>query len=385
MNTSHSGRPTSFASAARSQRMNAALASLMSMIAAAFILTATPAHACVLCLPYPQVTNADDVIGSGTAVFARENPARPFSYVVLEILKGRYDGSAISLFLDSMTARALKLNPALRVVLVQSGPGETWRALGMAGSEYQDVVRQVAKWDKGSKTPAERAMFFARYLRHEDRRLAELAFLEVGRAPYATLRGLKTSVARDDIHRIINDFFHVEWHGLYILMLGMSDRPDDIAFVRGKLKTAAKYGLTTNLAAYATAFIEMTGADGLKQLTQEYFADPDRTSAELIEIVKAMSVQGRDGAVELQAPIVDAYGDLLDHRPELAGYVANDLSDWKVTRFVPRLREILNAGAGLDGASQMVVASYLSSADAGEGAKPGSLGPAVSYEQVSRE
>jgi hypothetical protein len=365
MNTSRSGRPL----VARRWRMSAA--SLVSMIAAAFLLTVTPAHACVLCLPYPQVTNADHVIGSGTAVFARENPARPFSYAMLETFKGRYDGTDIPLFLDSMTARVLKLNPALRVILVQNRPGGAWKALGMAGSEYQSVVRQVAQWDKGSKTPAERATFFARYLRHEDRRLAELAFLEVARAPYATLRDLKTNVAREDIYRIVNDLFHVEWHGLYILMLGMSDRPDDVAFVRGKLKTAAKYGLTTNLAAYVTAFIEMTGADGLTQLAEDYFVDPDRSSAELIEIVKALSVHGNGGAVELRAAIVDAYGRLLVHHPELAGYVANDLFAWKVTRFVPRLNEILNTGTGLDDASQLAVAAYLSSADGGGSAKAG--------------
>ncbi|TJV51669.1 MAG: hypothetical protein E5Y18_07105, partial [Mesorhizobium sp.] len=83
MNTSGRDRRTGLTSAA--------LASLMCMIAAAFLLTATPAHACVLCMPYPKVTNADQVVASGTAVFARENPARPFSYVVLETFKGRYD------------------------------------------------------------------------------------------------------------------------------------------------------------------------------------------------------------------------------------------------------------------------------------------------------
>jgi hypothetical protein len=371
MNSSLSDRSTSLALAVRRALISAPLASLMSMVAAAFLLTATPAHACVLCMPYPQVTNADHVIGSGTAVFARENPARPFSYVAMETFKGRYDGRAIPLFLDSMTARALKLNPPLRVILVQSSPGGAWRALGMAGREYQSVMLQVAQWDKGSKTPAERATFFAHYLRHEDRRLAELAFLEVGRAPYATLRNLKASVARDDIYRIVNDLFHVEWHGLYILMLGMSDHPSDIAFIREKLKTAAEYGLTINLAAYATALIEMTGADGVAQLTEEYFIEPGRSSAELIEIVKALSIQGTGGAVELRPAIVDAYGRLLVNHPELAGYVANDLSDWKVVRFVPRLREILNAGVGLDEASHFAVAVYLSSADEGGSAKAG--------------
>ncbi|RWO26114.1 hypothetical protein [Mesorhizobium sp.] len=361
MNTSRRDRRTGLTSAA--------LASLMCMIAAAFLLTATPAHACVLCMSYPKVTNADQVVGSGTAVFARENPARPFSYAVLETFKGRYDGSAIPLFLDSTTARALQLYPALQVILVQNGPGGAWRALGMAGREYQSVMRQVAQWDKSSKTLAERAVFFATYLRHEDRRLAELAFLEVARAPYATLRDLKTRVARDDIYRIVNDLFHVEWHGLYILMLGMSDRPEDIAFVRGKLRTAAEYGLTVNLGAYATALIEMTGADGVTQLAEEYFVEPGRSHAELLEIVRALSVQGTGGAVELRSAIIEAYGRLLAHHPELAGNVANDLSDWKVLRFVPRLREILNAGVGLDDASHFAIAMYVSSADEGGSSK----------------
>ncbi|WP_132559346.1 hypothetical protein [Rhizobium sullae] len=294
--------------------------------------------------------------------------------MVLETFKGHYDGSVIPLFLDSMTGRALRLKPTVQVILVQNRPGGIWKVLGLAGSEYQGVMRQVADWDVGSKTPAERTIFFAPYLRHEDRSLAALAFLEVGRAPYATLRDLKTNVGRDDIYRIVNDFFHVEWHGLYILMLGTSDRPDDIAFVRGKLKTAAKYGLTTNLAAYATALIEMTGADGVRQLAEEYFAEPGRSNGELLEIVKALSVQGTGGAVELRASIVDAYGGLLAVHPELAGYVANDLSDWKVTRFVPRLREILNAGIGLDDASHFAVAVYLSSADEG-GSSEGGLTP----------
>ncbi|SCW63100.1 hypothetical protein SAMN02927900_03324 [Rhizobium mongolense subsp. loessense] len=356
---------TSFALVAARGPVSAILAWLIPMIAAAFLVVPTLAHACVLCLPYPQETEADQVIGSGTAVFAGENPVKPFSYVVQETFKGHYDGSAIPLFLDSMTGRALRLNPMLRVILVQNRPGGIWTGLGLAGSEYQGVMRQLADWDAGSKTPAERAMFFAPYLRHEDRRLAELAFLEVGRAPYATLRNLKTNVGRDDIYRIVNDFFHVEWHGLYILMLGTSDRPDDIAFVRAKLKTAAKYRLTTNLAAYATALIEMTGADGVTRLAEEYFVKSGRSNSELLEIVKALSVQGTGGAVELRPSIIDAYERLLAVRPELAGHVANDLLAWKVTRFVPRLREILNTGIGLDEASHFAVATYLSSADDG--------------------
>ncbi|TIP80665.1 MAG: hypothetical protein E5X63_30610 [Mesorhizobium sp.] len=113
----------------------------------------------------------------------------------------------------------------------------------------------------------------------------------------------------------------------------------------------------------------MTGADGVTRLAEEYFVEPGRSNAELLEIVKALSVQGTGGAVELRSAIVEAYGRLLAHHPELAGNVANDLSDWKVVRFVPRLREILNAGVGLDEASRFAIAMYLSSADQGGSSK----------------
>jgi hypothetical protein len=336
---------------------------LAATIVVVFALLAPSARACVLCLPYPKKTTADYIVESDTVVFARENPASPFYYAPVETLKGHYDGNAIPLLVDSTTSRELRLEPALRVALAQDRPGGTWRRLGLAGSEYQAVMRVVAGWSAGSKTLHERAVFFAPYLRHQDRALAELAFLEVARAPYATVRDLRATVVRDDIYRVIRDFTRVEWHGLYILMLGMSDRDDDLAFVRRKLATAAKYGITINLGAYATAFIEMVGADAVNALASEYFAVPGRSSAELLEIVKALSVHGKDERVEVRTAIVDAYGLLLEQHPELAGYVVKDLLDWKVRRFVPRLREILNSSVGLDEASELAVAMYLSSAD----------------------
>jgi hypothetical protein len=343
--------------------VRAASALLAVMVAVVFALWAPSAHACVLCLPYPKKTSVDYIVESGTVVFARENPASPFYYAPVETLKGHYDGDVIPLLVDSTTSRELQLQPALRVVLAQDRPGGTWLRLGLVGSEHQAVMRVVAGWSAGSKTLHERAVFFAPYLRHRDRALAELAFLEVARAPYATIRDLRATVGRDEIYRVIRDIFQVEWHGLYILMLGMSDRDDDLAFVRRRLETAAKYGITINLGAYSTAFIEMVGADAVNVLASEYFAVPGRSSAELLEIVKALSVHGKDERVEVRTAIVDAYGLLLEQHPELAGYVVKDLLDWKVRRFVSRLREILNSSVGLDEASELAVAMYLSSAD----------------------
>jgi hypothetical protein len=353
---------------------SAAWASIVIASTAAFLVAASPARACVLCLPYPKETTADLVIKSDTVVFARENPSRPFSYMPVETLKGRYDGGTIPLLVASTTARQLQSDPALTVVLAQDRAGGTWTSLGPAGIEYHAVLREVVRWAVPAKSYSARAEFFAPYLRHQDRSLAELAFLEIARAPYSTIRGIRTTVKRNDIYRVLNDFFHVEWHPLYILMLGTSERPDDIAFVRGKLKTLAEYGLTTNLGPYATAFVEMVGADAVKYLAEEFFSGRRPHSRdELLEIAKALSAQGSGGRPELRTAIVDAYGYLLTNRPELAGHVANDLFDWKVRRFAPRMREILNADVDLDEASEFAVTVYLAGTD---GQSATRLGPA---------
>jgi hypothetical protein len=360
--------------------MRAVLTLLAATIAVALIIGAPPAAACVLCLPYPKKTSADYVIESSIVVFARENPARPLLFAPVETLKGHYHGDFIPLLVDSTTARALRLDPTLSVVLAQDRSGGAWTKLGLAGSEYQAVMREIARWsDWGveSKTAEERALYFAPHLQTKDRGLAELAFLEIGRAPYPTIRDLRGGLSREDIYSRINDLFHIEWHSLYILMLGMSDRPDDIAFVRGKLSAAMRFGMTTNLGAYATALIEMMGADAVKLLAREYFPGPAHSDAELVEILKALSVQGNEGRAELRATVIDAYGLLLDRRPAFAGYVARDLFNWKVTGLGPRMRAILDAGLVVDEASELAVTAYLGILDQGQGAAalPGGIVP----------
>jgi hypothetical protein len=330
------------------------------LILLTFLLSTIPARACPICFPYPPKTSVDYVIGSETVVFARADPAARFSYAPTEVLKGRYDGKDIPLLVDSVTVRTLELNAALQVILVQDRREGTWSSLGVAGREYQGILREVARWDASTKTPAERAMFFSPHLRSDDDALRELAFLEAGRAPYSTIRNLAAHVPRAEIYRALNNLFRVEWHPLYILMLGMSDRPDDIAFVRRRLDAAVRHRLTTNLSAYATAYIEMVDTDAVRLLSEEYFREGVHSAEELREILKALSTHGNTGSVELRGVIVDAYGELLAHRPELAGLVAGDLRVWKATRFAPRMKAILNGNIVLDEPSELAITTYLS-------------------------
>ena len=114
------------------------------LIPAAWLLlgSVTASHACQACIPFPQKTATDYLIQADTVVFAREDPERPFSYAPVETLKGAADDGGIDLFLNSSTRRVLAADEDRVVVLVRVGDG-SWRSLGIADNDYQQVVRRI--------------------------------------------------------------------------------------------------------------------------------------------------------------------------------------------------------------------------------------------------
>jgi hypothetical protein len=301
---------------------------------ASYLLLMGPGLACNICLPYPTKTALDYALESETLLLARENPQRPYSYVPIEILKGRYDGS-IPLFVDSTTKRILDTHPNYTVVLARNAT--LWKNVGFASEEYENVLREVVSRHgfEAEKYSLERALFFVPFLKHPDRQLSDLAHLEVARAPYSIIRGLNNMVPREKIYRT-----------------------DDVAFVRRRVEAAAKFDMNLNLAAYLTAYIEMAGQKGIDIANKKFLANRDRDTPIVVEVLKALSVHGREGRTELRHQIVKAYSGLLASRPELAGYVARDLTDWRQTQFTRAMVKI-STTIELDEPSELAVRAYL--------------------------
>lgn len=322
------------------------------------LLAGGPGWACNICLPYPSNTALDYALESETLVLAREDPKRPYSFKPIEVVKGLYDGSVIPLLVDSTTKRMLDSHPNHKVVLARNKT--IWRNLGYASEVYEDVIRELVfrRRFEVEKYSLERALFFVPYLGHSDRQLSELAHLEVARAPYSVIRVLNSPVSREKIYSVLRNIAYMEWQALYILMLGSSDRPDDVAFVLRRLQTAAKFDMVLNLSAYLTAYIEMAGQKGIDFAKNEFLAKRHRDKTVVIETLKALSIQGREGRIELRSQIIEAYGDLLVNQPELAGYVAKDLTDWQQTQFSSAMARLLMI-IELDEPSELAVRAYL--------------------------
>jgi hypothetical protein len=168
------------------------------------VLGASETRACVICFPYPKVTHADTLIASKVVALAREDPARPFTLRIVEVLKGLADHGSTGVFLASVDRRRLALNPADGVVLVQRE--DAWEWLTYAKPEYKsfidEILAQALEWrrDSGARS---RFDFFASRLNDTSAEIREQAYLEVGRAPYDQIKKVASSVPMERVRTVV--------------------------------------------------------------------------------------------------------------------------------------------------------------------------------------
>ena len=289
------------------------------------------AGACQICIPFPTDSLADHILRSKLIVLARENPESPFTLRITQVLAGNPDAPPIDLFLDSQSRRILAADHDKSVICAHQTDTDlpAWRRIGIDHGELRPLIEAILErataWEK---QPAQRPQFFAPYLRHPDPQIATLAHLEVGRAPYSQIRELAGSIPTTELREYLSNLRYAEWHALYILFLAQSQDPEDRQRIVDSFESNAKYSLTLQAAAWATAFIETEGSPGLDRLDELYFSNPRRTRQEMDAIHAACSVQGANSPKELQDRILKSYRLALTHHANLAPRIVADLTKW---------------------------------------------------------
>jgi hypothetical protein len=327
------------------------------------------ADACTLCVGYPEKSAADWLIESSSVALAREDPNQPFSLAPVEFLKGDSDGAEIGLFLDSVTRRALASDPNRTVVIVRANEGGSWRRLALANSKYEAMVRRILlfapEW-KGANGRLRRAEFFLLLFGHEDPTIHELAYLEMARAPYGVIKRLSRFVGREQLEPILSRPEYLEWRWLAILMLANRAAAEDNRhaakdkeYIAESFRSAERFRLSANLAAWAAASIEIEGARAVSFIEDRYFGMPDRTNEELKEVLRALSLHGSEGRVELRDRIVAAYGKLLEVHPVMSAHVAADLLAWNRAEWTEELAQIEAGQVDLEDPAAQAIRQYL--------------------------
>ena len=344
---------------------------LVSAIALWLLLTfAPPSLACMVCIPFPEGTAIDDLLEADVIVLARENPDKPFSYIAIETLQGELENPAIDLFVNSGTRRRLSINPELTMVLVRkrnprtSQPGERdqWQALGYASDAYETIVRHTLQNSASWQSPGgqqDRYEFFMRYLASPEREARQLAYLEVGKAPYEVIREADAFVEPASLQVFLNNPLYFEWRRLYILLLGVDATETEAELVRKRMQNLASFKQELNLSAWATAYIEIDGEQAVDWLETNYLGNPARANDEVLETLKALSTQGAPRFSELRPRIAESYQLLIETHPQLAGWVAHDLVTWQDWSFAESLAELRSRETLLDGPSIFAIDYYL--------------------------
>jgi hypothetical protein len=131
------------------------------------------------------------------------------------------------------------------VILVRGGDTTGWRSLGYADADYEQVVRQIIARapDWRASDHADRLDYFAGLLGHENRTIADLAYLEVGGAPYSKIKSLSDRVRPEQIRAFLGDIAYYDWRALYILMLAQSDDREDRDDILKPLRRIANGGI----------------------------------------------------------------------------------------------------------------------------------------------
>lgn len=324
-----------------------------------------PVLACLVCITLPERTIADRVIEAETVVLARENPARPFTYVPVEQLRGEASPEAIPFLVDSSMRRRLAADPDAAVLFVRER--ESWVQLASVDKSVRAVLDHILEaapfWD-AEPDHGERFAFFAELHDHPNETIRLLALAEISRSPYAQIRRMTPRLKRVEITRVLRNPTWIEWAPIHILFLGLSDDPADHDFVRRMTRLAAERGIGGNLGAWATALVEIDGLAAIDWLEAAYFADPDRGIDEVRQVVTALAVLAEGGEPALGPRIAAAFRSLARDRPDLAGEAARHLAtlgDWSQA---DTLRAILDAGDISNPAAEFVILSYLEAARA---------------------
>lgn len=278
-------------------------------------------------MPLPRQTVADQLISAEVVALARVDPAQAFSFAALKVLKGELADPHIELFVDSATRRQLEADTSRYVLLIKSKDG--WLNLGVADEKFQAIVARILafapEWELAHGRQ-KRLEYFLSLWDRESPAIFELAYLELGKAPYSQIKKFGSRFPVEELQPILTRREYLEWRSLAILMIAQRKDEATEKLVTTAFENCAKYSLTLNLSAWATAYVEIHGSKGIDVIEREYLTNSARSPAEIREVLAALSVHGRQENAVLTARIVASYASVLNVHPQAADLIARDLS-----------------------------------------------------------
>lgn len=200
------------------------------------------------------------------------------------------------------------------------------------------AVAYVRKLPGLPESGADRLFFFQDYFEDEDNLLARDAYDEFARAPYNEVRDLKDRMPHDQLIAWINDpNISASHRRLYLTMLGVCGRPDDIALLEAMIRSDDRETKTA-LDALIACYLCLHGPDGLELIEDLFLKNHGAEYTDTYAAIMALRFHGQEDMLPRDR-VVASMRHMLD-RPQLADLVIPDLARWEDWSVVDQLVDL---------------------------------------------
>jgi hypothetical protein len=220
------------------------------------------------------------------------------------------------------------------------------------------AVKYVSQLTKLPKNGADRLAFFQEYLEDQESLLATDAYDEFARAPYSEVKDLKDRMHHDRLMEWIKDpEVPASRRRLYLTMLGVCGRPDDIAVLEAMIKSSDRQ-VRTALDALVACYLILKGPTGMALVEDLFLKNKDAEYTDTYAAIMAVRFLGQETTAVPKEHLLRGLRAMLD-RPQLADLVIPDLARWQDWSAMDKLVELFKKADDESSWVKVPVVNYL--------------------------
>lgn len=192
--------------------------------------------------------------------------------------------------------------------------------------------------------------FFIPYLESSEPLMHNVAFDEISRLPFASMRLLKSNLDEKKLTEWINNTNLMSRRPLYYLLWGFVATEKEIKELENRLLNKQRIWPKQEYAAIVAAYLELNPVKGLAWVELNLLASgANKKPDHLVQAtMMALSVHGSGASsAAKQNEIIELYRRLIQKRPDLISYVVADLNQWQRWEFTPYFIQVLKSEATL--------------------------------------
>jgi hypothetical protein len=301
----------------------------------------------------PPKDKANDADAASEQPGAESIDEQPMSMRVLKVFKGETQfapGAVISVPLageQKPGTRFFLTGIDLQSIVWNSPLAVSDRAIEYLGKLFALGYQRIERLD-----------FFQQHLESTDPVIAQDAYDEFARAPYADVVDLKEKMDHAQVVRWIkSDAIPSSRRRLFFMMLGVCGSKDDLPMLEQLLREPdplERAGIDATIACYLT----LGGETGLPLVEDLFLKNQAATFTDVYGTVMAIRFHGTEGGVISPEKLTPLLHHLLD-RPRLADLVIADLARWEDWTVLDRLVALFKESDGKSSWVRVPIMNYL--------------------------